>query len=222
MYARHDMRVKYLQEALLRHGYDGDLDVEGSFKYCWEHFDKIWKNEYRTLNSRELLLAGCDWLGVTLPEEEILNVSKSFEEALLEFPPVLFDSVKETIPELAKRFKLGITSDTAYTSGRVLRRLLERDDLLKYLSAFTYSDEIGCSKPHSDAFKSTLKQLGVEPDEAVHVGDNEDTDIKGAKDAGMTAIIFKGAYEREITFTEADYTANDWGELRKILKNLSP
>lgn len=214
------MRVKYLQEALLRQGYDGDLDVEGSFKYCWEHFDKIWKNEYRTLNSRELLKVGCDWLGVTLPEEEISNVSKFFEEVLLEHPPVLFKGVKETIPELVKRFKLGITSDTAYTSGRVLRRLLERDDLLKYFSAFTYSDEIGRSKPHGDAFKSTLKQLGVEPGEAVHVGDNEDTDIKGAKNTGMTTIIFKGAYEREIDFTDADYAANDWGELKKILSNL--
>ncbi len=88
MYHRHDMRVKYMREALLRHGYNGELDIEGSFKYCWEHFDKIWKNEYRTLNSRELLLAGCDWLGVTLPEEEIADVSNYFQEILLEHPPV--------------------------------------------------------------------------------------------------------------------------------------
>ncbi len=136
--------------------------------------------------------------------------------------PYLFEGVKESIPELAKHFKLGITSDTAYTSGRTLRKLLESDDLLKYFSAFTYSDEIGRSKPHSDAFKSTLKQFGVKPDEVIHVGDNEDTDIKGAKNAGMSAVIFKGANEREINFTEADYIANDWGELGKILLNLSP
>ncbi len=193
MYQRHDMRVKYMREALLRHGYDDGLDIEGSFKYCWEHFDKIWKNEYRTLNSRELLLAGCDWLGVTLPEEEIADVSNYFQEILLEHPPVLFEGVKETIPELAKHFKLGITSDTAYTSGKTLRKLLKHDELLKYFTAFTYSDEIGRSKPHGDAFKSTLKQFGVKADEVVHVGDNEDTDIKGAKNAGMSAVIFKGA-----------------------------
>jgi len=219
-YNRHNKRVNHLKEALLRNGYDGELDVEGSFKFCWEHFEKIWKNDSRTLNSRELLVAGCDWLGVTLPENDINCISKYFGEVLLEHPPVLFEGVKETIPELAKHFKLGITSDTAYTSGRVLRKLLEKDGMLKYFSAFTFSDEIAHSKPHVIAFQSTLKQLGVKPDETIHVGDNEDTDIKGALEAGMKAIMFKGAYERDISFTQADYTANDWGELKRILLHL--
>jgi putative hydrolase of the HAD superfamily len=217
MYERHNKRVNYLRNALIKNGYDGTLDVEGSFKYCWEYFDKIWKGEHRTLNSRELLLVGCSWLGAKLPDEEVTAVSKYFEEVLLEEPPVLFDGVKETIPELAKSFKLGITSDTAYTSGRVLRKLLERNDLIQYFTAFTFSDEAGHSKPHIDVFNSTLKQLGVVPQEAIHIGDNEITDIQGAIDAGMKSIMFKGAYEREITFTEADYVANDWGELKKII-----
>ncbi len=216
-YNRHNKRVNHLKEALLRNGYDGKLDVEGSFKFCWEHFDKIWKGEQRTLNSRELLVAGCDWLNVTLPEDDINSVSIYFEEVLLEHPPVLFEGVKETIPELAKHFRLGITSDTAYTSGRVLRKLLENDGMLKYFSAFTFSDEIAHSKPHSEAFQSTLKQFGVKPAETIHVGDNEDTDIKGALEAGMKSVMFKGAYERDISFSQADNTAYDWGELKKIL-----
>jgi putative hydrolase of the HAD superfamily len=217
MYERHNKRVNHLKEALLKNGYNGELDVEGSFKYCWEHFDKIWKSEHRTLNSRELLIAGCEWLGVTLPEEDVISVSKFFGEVLLEHPPVLFEGVKETIPVLAKNYKLGITSDTAYTSGKTLRKLLEKDCLLKYFSAFTFSDEIGNSKPHIKAFQSTLNQLDAKPEEAVHVGDNEDTDIKGAIEAGLKAVMFRGAYEREIGFTEAHYFANDWSELNEIL-----
>lgn len=220
MYDRHNKRVNHLREVLIKNGHNGELDVEGSFKYCWEHFDKIWKNEYRTLNSRELLIAGCDWLGVTLPEKDIISVSKYFGEVLLENPPVLFEGVKETITELTKQFKLGITSDTAYTSGTVLRKLLEKDGLLKYFTALTYSDEIGNSKPHIRTFQSTLKQLGVKPEETVHIGDNEDTDIKGAKETGMKAIMFKGAYEQEISFTKADFIANDWKELKRILLDL--
>jgi putative hydrolase of the HAD superfamily len=219
-YHRHNKRVAHLKEALLKNGCNGELDVEGSFKHCWEHFDKIWKGEHRTLNARELLLVSCDWLGVTLPEDDIISISEYFGDVLLEHPPVLFKGVKETIPELAKRFKLGITSDTAYTSGKTLRKLLEKDDLLKYFTAFTFSDEIGNSKPHVKAFQSTLNQLGVKPEEAIHIGDNEDTDITGAKKAGMKAVIFKGALEREIELTEADYVANDWEELAGILLEL--
>ena len=220
MYDRHNKRVNHLREAVIKNGYNGELDVEGSFKYCWEHFDKIWKYEHRTLNSRELLLTGCEWLGVTLPEEDIISVSKYFGEVMLENPPVLFKGVKETIPELAKQCKLGITSDTAYTSGRVLRKLLKKDGLLEYFTAFTYSDEIGHSKPHIKAFESTLVQLGVKPEETIHIGDNEDTDIKGAIGAGMKAVLFKGAFEREMGFTDADYIANDWKDLRRILLDL--
>lgn len=217
MYDRHNKRVNYLKDTLIRNGYDGELDLEGSFKYCWEHFDKIWKGESRTLNARELVNVGCRWLGVNLPEDEINSVSKYFEEVLLENPPVLFEGVKETIPKLSERFKLGIISDTAYTSGRVLRKLLEKDGLLTYFGAFTFSDEAGRSKPHISVFQSTLNGLSVKSEEAIHIGDNEDTDIKGAIEAGMKAVMFKGAYEREISFTEADYIANDWRELKKTL-----
>jgi putative hydrolase of the HAD superfamily len=217
MYERYNKRMSHLKEALLKNGYNGELDIEGSFKYCWEHFDKIWKGEQRTLSSRELLITGCEWLGVTLPEEDINRVSIYFEEVLLEHPPTLFEGVKEILPELAEKFKLGITSDTAYTSGRVLRKLLEKDGMLKYFSAFTFSDEIAHSKPHAEAFQSTLNQFGIKPEETIHIGDNEDTDIKGAIEAGMKAVMFKGAYERDISFTEADFIANDWRELKKVL-----
>ena len=66
-----------------------------------------------------------------------------------------------------------------------------------------------------------MKQLGTEPEETVHVGDNEFTDIAGAVAAGMRTVIFKGAIEREVSFTEADYVANDWKELREILLDLN-
>ncbi len=221
MYDRHSKRVNFLRETLVRNGYDGKLDLEGSFKFCWEYFDKIWKDESRTLNARELVNVGCKWLGVALPDDEISKVSEYFEEVLLENPPVLFESAKDIISELSGSFKLGIISDTAYTSGRVLRRLLEKDGMLACFDAFTFSDEVGRSKPHISVFRSTLDKLGAIHDEAVHVGDNENTDIKGAIQAGMKSIIFKGAYEREINFTEADFVANDWRELKKILISLA-
>jgi putative hydrolase of the HAD superfamily len=216
MYERHNARKKYLREILDKHGHAPGQDLEPVFKYCWEYFENVWKNQHRTLNAKELVDLKCEQLGITLPEIDLSGIVKFFEEIMLEHPPALFDGVKEILPKLAKKYMLGITSDTAYSSGRVLKMLMERNDVLKYFSAFTFSDELGSSKPAGNAFLNTLEQLGTKPHETAHVGDNEYTDVGGAKNAGLIAVWFKGAYDRETNDTVADYKANDWNDLAKI------
>lgn len=46
----------------------------------------------------------------------------------------------------------------------------------------------GIEKPDPDIFRSTLDRLGVQPEEAVHVGDTWPVDIVGARKAGIRAI----------------------------------
>jgi putative hydrolase of the HAD superfamily len=52
----------------------------------------------------------------------------------------------------------------------------------------TFSDACGIRKPDPEIFRLTLRQVGVAPDQAVHVGDDPVLDVKGPKDAGMRAI----------------------------------
>lgn len=222
-YERHNERVKFFRDALVRSGYDeylntsSSLSVEESFKHCWACFDKIWKNEHRTLNAKELLKIGCDFLGATLPQNEFDSVVKFFEEIILKYPPEPFADVKEVLPLMSQKYKLGITSDTAYSSGKTLRKLLEHDDLLRYFSAFTFSDEAGCSKPDPRMFRNTLRELGTTQNDTIHVGDNEYTDILGAKEEGMKTILFTEGLEDKNKETEADFRAKSWTELLEVL-----
>lgn len=219
-YKRHKERVKCLREALIKSGYkdtERSRSIEDSFKYCWDYFDKIWKNEHRTQNASELLQVGCDWMNVKIPQNEFDRVVKFFEETLLKYPPDLFEGVKEVIPKLSQKYKLGITSDTAYTPGRVLKKLLEKDGLLQYFSSFTFSDEAGCSKPDPKMFRNTMAQLGSNAHETVHVGDNEYTDIQGAIDAGLKTILFTAGLPDKNVSTEADYKVNSWKELLELM-----
>ena len=229
-YERHTERVKCLQDALVKNGYAkfGDasstlnasstLSIEESFKYCWEYFDKIWKNEHRTLNAKELLRIGLNYLKADLPQNEFDRVADFFENILIKYDPVLFEGVKEVLPELAKNYKLGITSDTAYTSGRILKKLLEKDGLLGCFSGFTFSDEQGCSKPDPNMFRNTMWQLGSKAHETIHVGDNEYTDIQGAKEEGLKTVLFTGGLKDKNMNTEADYRVDSWDELVEVLK----
>ena len=60
--------------------------------------------------------------------------------------------------------------------------------LAKYLSVQTFSDEVGLRKPHLEIFARTLRALGVEASETVHVGDTLAADIAGARAMGMRAV----------------------------------
>ena len=61
--------------------------------------------------------------------------------------------------------------------------------------AWSFSDESGWFKPAAEAFEPALLGLGADPAEAAHVGDNERTDIAGAKALGMTAVQYTGLFE---------------------------
>jgi putative hydrolase of the HAD superfamily len=217
LYDRNQSRIDYFRKALERNGYDHKLDIPGAMQYCWNYFEKIWRDEHRTLSAKDLLLLSCDWLNVSLQEKDADDVSRYYENVILDYKPKPFEGVKEIIPVLAEKYTLGITSDTAYTPGRVLREVLKYEGLLDYFTALTFSDEVGCSKPDLRAFGHTVKLLGSAPGETMHVGDNEYTDIQGAKNFGMKTMFFKGAYEREEGLTVADFKANDWDDLKEQL-----
>jgi FMN phosphatase YigB (HAD superfamily) len=92
--------------------------------------------------------------------------------------------------------RLGIISDTGFSPGRVLRGFLSRAGLLHRFdpAALTFSDEVGVPKPNPRIFWAALEALGVEPSQAVHVGDLRATDVAGARSVGMGSVRFRGCY----------------------------
>jgi FMN phosphatase YigB (HAD superfamily) len=105
---------------------------------------------------------------------------------------MVIEEVPAMLVELSTRYPLAIISDTGITPGRVLRQILEKDGVLGYFSHLTFSDELGWSKPHPEAFLSTLIALNARPDSAVHIGDLLRTDILGAQSVGMRAVQYIG------------------------------
>jgi len=152
------------------------------------------------------------------------NLILDLEDILMLDPPPLMDDVKETLEFLSSDFKLGVISDTGITPGRVLRKVLEKHGILKYFHTTVFSNEIGYLKPSNVMFETALKNLGIKPENAIHLGDLLQTDIKGAKDAGMKAIWI--SYDKipldiysEIRITP-DYTISNIKEMIPIVENL--
>jgi len=92
---------------------------------------------------------------------------------------------------------LGLLSDTAewaflgmITDGyrTIQRAKIERLGLSSYFDAIFVSEEVGASKPSPVIFRRALREAGVQPCEAVMIGDNPNCDIRGALGVGMAAI----------------------------------
>ena len=51
------------------------------------------------------------------------------------------------------------------------------------------ADDVKSYKPHPEIFLYALKKAGLAPEEVVHVGDSYYSDVLGAKNAGISAIL---------------------------------
>ncbi len=93
----------------------------------------------------------------------------------------LLDSLRE------RGLLTGLVSN-AFDPGWLLHRDLADMGLAERLDAAVFSSEVGKRKPHPAVFEATLSKLGVEPGEALFVGDRRYEDMRGAKELGMTTV----------------------------------
>lgn len=101
-----------------------------------------------------------------------------------------FPDAEEILPLLvANNLKLGVITNAAIPMW-MRDHELDMCGLLPYFAdcRFTAAD-VGYLKPHPVAFETALSKLGLQPDEAIFVGDNPEADIAGAQNVGMKAVL---------------------------------
>ena len=133
--------------------------------------------------------------------------------------PKLLDGVPEAIEQLASRYQLALICNTGYTGGRVLRQVLAQHGVIGYFQTLTFSNEFGWLKPDPRIFRHALDILGVEPAHALHVGDMEELDVQGARNAGLYSARYlpEGDNDGAIT-SDADLLFFDWSEFVALIE----
>ncbi|MCL4704192.1 HAD family hydrolase [bacterium] len=180
-----EQRQNFLHEELRQHGFDKTADeIKAAYKHAWEYFDQLWFQQI-AFGAEDGVIAMLKFLQAELPAESLARVIDFFEN--LNTPPPLLDGVQEGVQQLAQKYPLALISDTAWTPGRVLRRILAHYDLLKCFRTLVFSGEVGHTKPHPEMFKRALAGIGVEAGQCLHIGDIQRTDVAGAKAMGMAA-----------------------------------
>ena len=95
------------------------------------------------------------------------------------------EGAKELLDELSRKYLIGVL-----TNGfiEVQYRKLRSTGLDRYIQRMVISDEIGIQKPDSRLFRYAEQATGATPESTIMIGDNPDNDIRGAIDAGWSAI----------------------------------
>ncbi len=116
----------------------------------------------------------------------IKDLELSFEKRILTKRAAL-------VQEMEYAFSLGkrvvLTSDM-YLSGSQLRNLLHHLGIKAWHHIYV-SSEVGLRKDAGTLFPHVLAREGVTPEELVHVGDNEHSDIQVAADIGIRTFHVK-------------------------------
>jgi putative hydrolase of the HAD superfamily len=118
----------------------------------------------------------------------------------------LFPDTQPALAALrARGVRLGVVSNF---DGRLLP-ICRGLGIAERFDAIVMSGRAGYAKPDPRIFRIALDGLGVQPGEALHVGDSEQDDVAGATAAGLRAILL----ERDPPVKRAEHRVHDLLEL---------
>lgn len=85
------------------------------------------------------------------------------------------------LERLRERYRLGVVSNF-YSN---LETVLESEDMARFFDVIAVSEKVGAMKPDKKIFLHATRALGVEPSEAIMVGDSVPRDMRGAEALDM-------------------------------------
>ncbi|WP_135824204.1 HAD family hydrolase [Halorussus ruber] len=95
------------------------------------------------------------------------------------------EGVAGLLADLEADYGLGLLTNGP---SKAQRSKLDPFDWVARFDAIAITGDLEAGKPDPAAFEAILSDLGVEPAEAVYVGDDPEADVEGARSAGMHVI----------------------------------
>ena len=118
-----------------------------------------------------------------LTEQEVNTIFARYlalyEESWSLYPDVL------PCLEALSAYPLGLITNG---DGNQQRQKLQRTGIAEYFTSVVISGDIGVAKPQREIFDRSAQELGISPRELLFIGDNPQTDVLGAIQAGWQCI----------------------------------
>ena len=227
--ARAMVRLEGAQKALARFGEEYELEhVREAYRACYRQCRSV-REQQLDVSFQEQVEIFVDHISPGLVERldgQVLDeIVRVYADSFLVCPPVLHADAKPVLRDLkAMGLNLGLISNTGMTPGATFRFYLDGEGVLGYFDQMTFSDEVKLAKPGTEIFLMTLRAMGTEPAQAIHVGDHVVNDVVGGNRSGMKTIWIEGFYEREDPQdpeSEPDAAVSDLGLVVEVIAALS-
>ena len=143
--------------------------------------------EGRETHNRLWVAGALQGLGYSVaPEDACIEVAvEAYFEPFIESCH-LIPGTRQMLESLAGHYRVALLSN--FTHPPAVERILARVGIEHFFTGILISGRIGHRKPHPAVFAELSKCLGLTPSEIAFVGDELQTDILGAREAGMQTV----------------------------------
>jgi len=131
----------------------------------------------------------------------------------------LMDGASSTLDALRPVVKLGLVSN--FTDVSFVEEALESLGIHDFFDSIIVSAGCGWRKPSPRIFQILFSDLGVKPEECIFIGDEVESDIKGAKSAGMLAALVSSEATASDSVTGANFVIGSLEDIVPIVRRLT-
>ncbi|MBS4014574.1 MAG: YjjG family noncanonical pyrimidine nucleotidase [Bacteroidetes bacterium] len=187
---------------------------------AYKSINKVLWEEYRagiigkkSLNDDRFI----NTLKMFINDIEAERIGKEMANKYIKYNPeniTLFEGVEDILSYLSEKYQLCIISNGF---SEIQLPKLKNSGLDKYFTEVILSEDVGCLKPDKRFFNYTIEKTGASKEKCLVVGDDPESDIFGATNAGIESVWFKQPYHNGHDNPEPTFVIKSLAELKDIL-----
>jgi putative hydrolase of the HAD superfamily len=161
-----------------------------------EEIAVAWERAKKSLDFRKMLELGASfWVKINLLilenlgiKHDALPLAEAMDREWWKYASVsLYPEALMLLRELkGKHVKIGIVTNGLQAD---VKKVLSKLNLEGFFDVEASIDAVGKMKPEKEIFIYAVEKLGLQPQEALFIGDDTEIDYKGATKAGLRALL---------------------------------
>ena len=159
--------------------------------------DKYWARYHNNLVSKEQLRIGRFYDSLREFGAQDASLAETMAQRYLELSPkmtALFPGAIDVLKYLQKKYALHLITN-GFAEVQWIK--VENSGLKPFFEHIIISEEVGTQEPDKEIFEIAMNRAFTHADECIMIGDNYNTDIVGARNAGIDQIFFNPKKNRK-------------------------